>query len=678
MYNKGDETAQIPHFLAKEVDFMTKDYPYRHLMAPIQAGSLVLKNHMLATCCLPHFLQGPETFPSESVLAFVENLAKAGAAIVTIPDRFDNTRMLPMEDVKRGPCWDPKDPSVDNYLSQLCEAVHFQGSYITTQLSKFHSIPRDVGVYDHLETPGPAMMTDLQPPPPPAPVRAITRAEMDLLSDEIVSRARYYQSVGFDGIVLHCAYGYNVLAKFLSPATNRRTDEFGGCVENRARFPLSVLRRVREACGPDFYIELQISGDCMGEEELVRFARLCEGLADVLQLRLMDMDDSHATTYNYDGVSLPKTARYAQLIKDSGARVLVAPNGGFHDPARNEQLIAQGKTDLIAMARPFICDPEYGKKILEDRAEDIVPCLFCNRCHDHVSGQWISACRVNPAMGIAHRLERMADTASGHSRRVAVIGGGPAGLRAALLAAQRGHQVTLYEGAAALGGQLRCADHAAFKWALRRYKDYLIAQVNKHPAIRVLLGTPAEPEAVAAEGYDAVIAACGAAPRVPDISGVESTPFYHPVQVYGREAGLGHRVVVVGGSETGTETGMYLAEAGHQVTVLTRRPYLAQDAWCVHAYALMKRRWEANPNFTGLTGAVTQSIAPGRVTYLRDGQLHGLDCDSIVLSGGVEPRVGEALRFAGCARQFFLIGDCRRPGNLQLCNRSALAAVSKL
>ena len=119
MYNKGDEIEQIPHFLAKEVDFMTKDYPYRHLMAPIQAGSLVLKNHMLATCCLPHFLQGPETFPSESVLAFVENLAKAGAAIVTIPDRFDNTRMLPMEDVKRGPCWDSKDPSVDNYLSQL-------------------------------------------------------------------------------------------------------------------------------------------------------------------------------------------------------------------------------------------------------------------------------------------------------------------------------------------------------------------------------------------------------------------------------------------------------------------------------------------------------------------------------------------------------------------------------
>ena len=112
--------------------------------------------------------------------------------------------------------------------------------------------------------------------------------------------------------------------------------------------------------------------------------------------------------------------------------------------------------------------------------------------------------------------------------------------------------------------------------------------------------------------------------------------------------------------------------------MLTRSPYLAQEAWCVHAYALMKRRWEANPRFTGITGATTRSIAPGRVTYLQAGEEHTLLCDSIVLSGGVEGRTKEALAFAGCARQFFLIGDCRSPGNLQFCNRSALAAVSKL
>lgn len=647
-------------------------------MSPVRVGSLVLKNRMLATCCLPHFLQGPETFPSESILTFVEGIAKAGAAIVTVPDRFDNTRMIPLEDVKRGPCWDPGDPSVDNYLSLLCETVHFQGSFITAQLSKFHSIPRDVGVYEHMETPGPAMMTGLEPPPPPAPVKEITKEQMRALSDEIVARSRYYQSVGFDGIVLHCAYAYNVLAKFLPTSTNKRTDEFGGPIENRAKFPLSVARRIREVCGRDFYIEMQISGDCMPEEELVRFARLCEGLVDLLHIRLMDMDGSHASAYNYDGVSVPAPVKYAELIKRSGAKVMVAPNGGYHDLDRNERLIAEGKTDLIGLARPFICDPEYGTKILEERAEDIVPCLYCNKCHDHIPGRWTSACRVNPVMGIAHRIGAMTGTSSGRVKRVAVIGGGPAGMRAALMAADKGHQVTLYEKTGVLGGQLRHADYAGFKWPLRNYKDYLIAQLEKRDSIRVLLNTDPDPAEVEAQGYDAVIAACGASPVVPELPGVETTPFWTPLEVYGREAELGKRVVVIGGGETGTETGMYLAEAGHEVTVLTRSKYLAKEAWSVHAYSLMKRRWEANPNFTGMTETVTQAIAPGRVTCLKDGAVHTLECDSIVISGGVRSRREEALRFAGCARQFFLIGDASCARNLQHCNRSALAAVSKL
>lgn len=653
-------------------------HKYAHLLAPLSVRRMVLKNRMLATCCLPHFLQGPETFPSESIFAFVEGIAKAGAAIVTIPDRFDNTRMIPLDDVKRGPCWNPEDPSVDNYLSQLCEAVHFQGAYITAQLSKFHSIPRDVGVYDHEEVPGPSMMTSLEPPPPPAPVKAITPEQMELLTQEIVSRAKYYQSVGFDGVVLHCAYAYDILAKFLAVSTNRRTDEFGGSIENRAKFPLSVARRVRESCGANFYIEMQISGDCMPEAELVRFAHLCEGVIDLLQIRLMDMDGSHASTYNYDGISVPKPVYYAELIKRSGVKVLTAPNGGYHDPDRNERLLAEGKCDLIALARPFICDPDYGRKIQEERAEDIVPCLYCNKCHDHLPGLWTSGCRVNPAMGIAHRLPQMCDTASRRRKRVAILGGGPAGMRAALMAAERGHQVTLYEKTDQLGGQLCHADYAAFKWALRDYKNYLIAQLDKHPNLTVLLRTAPSPEELTTSCYDAVIAACGAEQAVPPVPGVERTPFWKPLDTFGHEAELGHSVVVVGGAETGVETGMYLAEAGHEVTVLTRSDYLAKEAWSVHAYSLMKRRWEQNPNFTGITGAATQSIAPGQVVYQKDGALHTLECDSIVLSGGVTSRTAEALRYSGCARQFFVIGDCNRAQNLQYCNRSALAAVAKL
>ncbi len=655
-----------------------KSFRYPHLMKPVRVGALTLKNRMIATSCLPHFLQGPENFPSESILAFVEGIAKAGAAIVTIPDRFDNTRMIPMEDIRRAPCWDPNDPSVDNYLSQMCDAVHFQGSYITAQLSKFHSIPRDVGVYAHEEIPGPRMMTGLEPPPPPSPVKEITREQMELLAQEIVSRAAYYRSVGFDGIVLHCAYAYNVLAKFLPVSTNLRTDEFGGPIENRARFPLSVARRVKEACGSDFYVEMQISGDCMPPEELARFAHLCEGIVDVLQLRQMDMDGSHVSTFSYDGVSMPATAAFAEIIRRSGARVMTAPNGGFHDPDRNERLIAEGKTDLIAMARPFIADPEYGRKLLEERPEDIVPCLHCNKCHDHIPGLWASACRVNPAMGVAHRLASMTDTATGRRKKVAVIGGGPAGMYAAILAADRGCAVTLYEKAAVLGGQLLHADRASFKWALRNYKNYLIAQIEKRPEIRVLLNIAPTPEQVAAEEFDAVIAACGAEAAVPPIPGAGSTSFFTPLEAFAREGDLGAEVVVIGGGETGAETGMYLAEAGHRVTLLTRSRYLAPEAWSVHAYSLMKRRWESIPGFSYIPEAVTRSVAPGAVTYEKDGAEHTLACDSIVIAGGVKSRTDEALRYAGCTRQFFNIGDSDRTRNLQHCTRSALAAVSKL
>ena len=655
-----------------------ESFRYPHLMKPVRIGGLTLKNRMIATCCLPHFLQGPENYPSESIIAFVEGIAKAGAAIVTVPDRFDNTRILPMEDVKRAPCWDPGDPSVDNYLSQMSDAVHFQSSYITAQLSKFHSIPRDVDVYAHEEVPGPRMMTGLEPPPPPVPFKEITRAQMELLAQEIVSRAAYYKSVGFDGIVLHCAYAYNVLAKFLPASTNLRTDEFGGPVENRARFPLSVARRVKEACGTAFYVEMQISGDCMPPEELARFARLCEGVVDVLQLRRMDMDDSHVSNFSYDGVSVPKTAAFAEIIKRSGAHVMTAPNGGFHDPDRNERLIAEGKTDLVALARPFIADPEYGRKLLEERPEDIVPCLYCNKCHDHVPGLWLSACRVNPVMGIAHRLKAMTDTETGQKKSVCVLGGGPAGLYAALLAADRGHRVTLYEKTGKLGGQLLHADYASFGWALKNYKDYLIAQVEKRANVRVIMNCAPTPEQVSAEGFDAVIAACGADAAVPPIPGTESTPFLTPPETFSAEDALGKRVIVIGGGETGAETGMVLAEAGHEVTVLTRGGCLAPNAWSVHAYSLMKRRWESIPGFSFLPDTAVLSVAPGQVEIERNGARQILSCNGIVIAGGVRGRTDEALRYADCARQFFLIGDCDRPENIQHCTRSALAAVSKL
>lgn len=279
----------------------------------------------------------------------------------------------------------------------------------------------------------------------------------------------------------------------------------------------------------------------------------------MLQFRLMVMDGSHAFTFNYDGKRVPPPIHFAELIKHSGAKVLVALSGGFHDHTRNDRLIVESR-----------------------------------------------------------------------------------------------------------------ADYAEFKWALRDYKNYLIDQVGRASGIRVLLYTKVLLERIRQEGYDAVIAACGASQKLPQIPRVEQTPYWTSLEAFEWEAELGRRVVVVGGSETGTETGMYLAEAGHQVTVLSHRHHLAEDGWSIHAYSLMNHRWESNHDFTGLIDAATRENEPGTVTILQNGSVKRLECDDIVLSGGVDSNIEEPLSFGLCASQFFNIGDSRRAENLQYCNRSAL------
>ncbi|MBN1631955.1 MAG: FAD-dependent oxidoreductase, partial [Thermoleophilia bacterium] len=634
--------------------------------------------------------QGPETFPNDQVIEHLAGLARNGAGIVQFADWANQEQRIAFNpDGKRFPMYDLEDPSVHNYLCQLSAAVHFYGAKMCLALMEFG--PKGYEIVDSppLDPAFKVDMTDIAGMSrvvaklfknDHGPARAMTEETMRQMADDIAQKCKFYQSLDFDMCTLHMSYRLTMPGQFLSPITNVRTDQYGGGIENRARFPLAICRRIKEVCGEDFLVEIQISGEEEGGttlDETITLAKMCEGAVDILQVRAPNADLSHPIGYNSVDHA-PMTLPYAAAVKESGAKVVVEPIGGFQDPDDMDEYIRTGKADLIGMARPFICDPHYYEKIWQGRPDDIVPCIRCNKCHvPSLEGHWLSVCSVNPEMGLATRMHLMAPP-SKQKLKVAVVGGGPAGMKAALVATERGHDVTLYEKSASLGGQLRIADHSAGKWPVRNFKNYLARQLYKR-GVKVLLNTEATPDLIREGGYDAVLVGAGAAPNIPAIPGAGADFVRSPISVYGDHESLGKKVVVVGGSETGTETGMYLAENGHEVVVLTRQDRLAYDATPIHYVEMVRHAWQQLEGFSFITHAATTAIEKGKVTYRdADGAEHTIECDDVVLSGGMRPLYDEALEFHGSADRFFMIGDCTEVGSIQTCMRSALGAASQL
>jgi len=241
-------------------------------------------------------------------------------------------------------------------------------------------------------------------------------------------------------------------------------------------------------------------------------------------------------------------------------------------------------------------------------------------------------------------------------KRVAVIGGGPSGMYAALTAAGRGHEVTLYERTNALGGALKFADKAAFKYSLARFKNYLIAQIG-NSSVNVCLGTAAGQEVLKEEGYDVVIAAVGAEPLIPPIPGIQDT--IYATDTYGMEAKLGNELVVIGGGQVGCETALHLAMSGKKVTMIEMQEVLAPDASKTHRDDIIAEM-EKESNLTGITAARCTGITSDSVTYEKNNTTYNLQADNVILAAGMKPKMEEADSFAATAPVFWETGDCKK------------------
>ena len=649
---------------------------YPHLLEPIRIGKFILKNRMQSSNSLPHFSQGPEEYPAEGTMAHFIGRARTGAAFVTFAGVEDTYQMPPLPDtldMSHFPEFDMRNAKCQNYMVEMVEAMHYTGSIVSGSLFSANRTYRYENENGEIEA------VDANPQGPVTDSSGMSGSIGDDVPAENLykiaksygQRTALYKRLGFDAVTIHMSYRAQVPGQLLSPLTNFRTDEFGGSFENRCRFPLLMLEEIKKVAGNDMLIEIQFSAEepegGYTLEEGLEFLKKAQKYVDIVQVRAADGDYNHPIPFELNPTPfLELTAK----IKEANLDFVVSNVGGYFDPEIADRAIAEGKLDMVAMARAWISNPDYGDKVYEGRKDDIVPCLRCNKCHGRGKNDIMTTCcSVNPKFGF-EVVDRFLYKEPGKSKEIAVIGGGPGGMRTALYLAERGHKVTIYEKEQELGGAIRHADYIPFKWTLRDYKNYLIHQVHKH-GIKVVLGTAATPEMVE-DRYDAVIAAVGAQPVIPGIPGAKGENVTVATDAIMHSEKISKNVVVIGGGEVGVETGMFLAQKGHSVTVIEMRDQLAADTTVMHYRSMFTDAWEAIPDFHYVLNATAKEITADHVTYTdKDGVDHDLPADSVILSVGMRSKADEALSFYGTNPGFYMVGDCRKPGTIQTTNRSA-------
>ena len=633
----------------------TNKYP--NLTCPIKLGNLFFRNRIFsapmgATDITPDCCPGPRT------QGFYELRAKGGAASVTVSELV----VHPETDASHMLHLDLTTPGCLAAHTFVADAIRRHGAVPSIEFS--HS-GQYAGTYmtdknkkESLCQWGPSDGTR----PDGRPVKALSKEQIADIVKAYGDAATLAKRAGYEMIMVHAGHGW-LLNQFLSPYFNHRTDEYGGSLENRIRIVREVLAAIRDAVGPGFPIELRISGSELfdggyGIEDGCKIAHALEDLVDLIHVSAGSYQFGFYVTTPPMFVEHGVNVHLAAEIKKHVSKP-VATVGALNDPAHLEQIIAEGKADVVYIARGLLADPFLPNKVMGGSEDTIVRCLRCYTCMAERPTTGTRRCAVNPVIG--REIEGMEVTPAYKSKKVMVVGAGVAGLKAAITAAQRGHKVILCEKSDKVGGILKSEQAIPFKYEMYQLGLSFEKQAIEE-GVEIRLNTMVTPEYVAAEKPDAVILAVGSTPIVPQIPGIEGDNVVVVNDYYLEKDKVQDTVVVLGGGLAGCECAVHLGMEGKKVHLVEMRDILAADCNIRHKPILMKqveKYTTAHLSHTGLR--ITEE---GVVCKAQDGSEVLIPGKTVICAVGQRANRADVDALRLCAPFVREVGDCVRPANI--------------
>ncbi|MCE3198898.1 NAD(P)/FAD-dependent oxidoreductase [Paenibacillus sonchi] len=629
---------------------------YEKLWAAGNIGRLKLKNRIVMPA-MGTSLAAASGEASDEMIAFYEERAAGGCGlIISEITRVDNETGVGTPNQLNA-----SDLLFVPRLEKLARAVHRHDSKIFLQLQ--HPGRQNHGRLiggRQIVAPSAVMSSAIGEMP-----RELSTREVEELVQKFVFAARIAQTAGIDGVEIHGAHGY-LVGQFLSPLTNLRTDKYGGPLEGRMLFLTEIVRGIKQACGAGFPVSVRIDGD----EFVPGGITLDEALDTAKHLESLGVDCLNVSSGTYESsntiiepISYPQGwKKHLAAAMKQAVQIPVIACDVIRKPEFAESLLQEGNTDFVAVGRAQLADPEWGNKAAAGKEAGIRTCISCLYCIQEVMECKVIKCAVNARAG--RELEFAGPAKDGKSRAVAVIGGGPAGMEAARILAQREFKPVLFEARDVLGGSVELGSRPPLKEKLNWFIGNMQHQLEQLEVDVRLSTKPTLEQLKELEPY-AVLVATGAQPVIPAIPGVDKAAVCTVVDVLGGKAVISNqRAVVIGSGMTGLETAEYLVDRGNRVTVVEMQPRIGPDAYLPNLIDIVTRLKKSGVELLASTKLVEVKDGSIVLENTSTGEVTEREADAVVLSIGVAPESSFTEELKQALPNVKVIGDAGRPGRI--------------